>query len=159
MFTHCHAFGTSGGDQPVSEQLASDSLQELKAHYPSVFAEPKFPIVCDNSVHFEHRIRLKDESAPPPHRKTYPSHQEELAELKKQIVDMLSKNQIRPSDSPYGAPILFSKKKDGRLRLCVDYRALNKNTIADSYPLPCIDELLSRLQGAKYFSRLDLRDG
>ena len=72
---------------------------------------------------------------------------------------MLSKNQIRPSDSPYGAPILFAKKKDGRLRLCVDYRALNKNTIVDSYPLPRIDELLSRLQGAKYFSRLDLRDG
>ena len=72
---------------------------------------------------------------------------------------MLSKNQIRPSDSPYGAPILFAKKKDGRLRLCVNYRALNKNTIVDSYPLPRIDELLSRLQGAKYFSRLDLRDG
>ena len=72
---------------------------------------------------------------------------------------MLSKNQIRPSDSPYGAPILFAKKKDGRLRLCVDYRALNKNTIVDSYPLPRIDELLSRLQGAKYFSRLDLCDG
>ena len=159
MFTHRHAFGTSGGDQPVSEQLASDCLQELKAHYPSVFAEPKFPIVHNNSVHFEHRIRLKDESAPPPHRKIYPLDQEELAELKKQIVDMLSKNQIRPSDSPYGAPILFAKKKDGRLRLCVDYRALNKNTIVDSYPLPHIDELLSRLQGAKYFSRLDLRDG
>ena len=64
-----------------------------------------------------------------------------------------------PSDSPYGAPILFAKKKDGRLRLCVDYRALNKNTIVDSYPLPHIDELLSRLQGARYFSRLDLHDG
>ena len=72
---------------------------------------------------------------------------------------MLNKNQIRPSDSPYGAPILFAKKKDGHLRLCVDYRALNKNTIVDSYPLPRIDELLSRLQGARYFSRLDLRDG
>ena len=58
---------------------------------------------------------------------------------------MLSKNEIRPSNSPYGAPILFAKKKDGRLRLCEDYRALNKNTIVDSYPLPCIDELLSRL--------------
>ena len=71
---------------------------------------------------------------------------------------MLSKNQIRPSDSPYGAPILFVKKKNGRLRLCIGYRALNKNTIVDSYPLPRIDELLSRLQGAEYFSRLDLRN-
>ena len=71
---------------------------------------------------------------------------------------MLSKNQIRPLDSPYGEPILFAKKKDGCLRLCIDYRALNKNTIVDSYPLPRIDELLSRLQGDKYFSRLDLCD-
>ena len=71
----------------------------------------------------------------------------------------MQENKIRVSDSPYGAPILFAKKKDGRLRLCVDYRALNKNTISDSYPLPRIEELLSRLKGAQYFSRLDLRDG
>ena len=57
---------------------------------------------------------------------------------------MLSKNYIRPSDSPYGAPILFAKKKDGRLRSCIDYRALDKNIIVDLYPLPCVDELLSR---------------
>ena len=57
------------------------------------------------------------------------------------------------------ALILFTKKKDGCLRLCVDYVALNKNTIVDSYPLPRIDELLSKLQRARYFSRLDFRDG
>lgn len=145
MFTHRHAFGTTGGDKPVSDKLAADCLQDFKDKFPSVFADPVFPIVRDASVQFEHRIRLKDESAPPPRRKIYPLDQTELAELKKQIVDMLSKNQIRPSDSPYGAPILFAKKKDGRLRLCVDYRALNKNTVVDSYPLPRIDELLSRL--------------
>ena len=72
---------------------------------------------------------------------------------------MLSKNYIRPSDSPYGAPILFTKKKDGKLRLCIDYRALNQNTIIDLYSFPCIDELLSRIWGAKYFSSLDLSDG
>ena len=159
MFTHRHAFGTSGGDQPVSEQLASDCLQELKAHYPSVFAKPKFPIVRDNLVHFEHRIRLKDESAPPPYHKIYPLDQEELAKLKTQIVYMLSKNQIRPYDGPYGVPILFEKKKHGMLKLCVDYRALKKNITIDSNPLPHIDKLLSILQGAKYFSRLDLCNG
>ena len=58
-----------------------------------------------------------------------------------------------------GHQFYLLRKKVGRLRLCVDYRALNKNTIVDSYPLPRIDELLSRLQGTKYFSRLDLRDG
>ena len=85
--------------------------------------------------------------------------QTELVELKKQIVELLKENKIRVSDSLYGAPILFAKKKDGRLRLCIDYCALNKNTISDSYPLPCIEELLSRLKGVQYFSHLDLRDG
>ena len=83
MFTQCHAFGTSGGDQLGSEQLASDCLQELKTHYPSIFAKPKFPIVCYNLVHFDHGIRLKDESAPPPYCRIYPLDQEELAKLKK----------------------------------------------------------------------------
>ena len=71
----------------------------------------------------------------------------------------MKENKVRVSDSPYGAPILFAKKKDGQLRLCVDYCALNKNTISESYPLPCIEELLSWLKGAQYFSLLDLRDG
>ena len=83
MFTHRHAFGSTGGDEPVSEQLAANCLQDLKTQFPSVFAEPQFPIVRDDSVHFEHRIRLKDEAAPPPRRKIYPLDQEELAELKK----------------------------------------------------------------------------
>ena len=83
MFTHRHAFGSTGGDKPASEELAADYLQDLKNQFPQVFAEPKFPIVRDNSVHFEHRIRLKDEAAPPPRRKIYPLDQEELAELKK----------------------------------------------------------------------------
>ena len=83
MLTHRHTFGSTGGDEPVSEQLAADCLQDLKTQFPSVFAEPQFPIVRDDSVHFEHRIRLKDEAAPPPRRKIYPLDQEELAELKK----------------------------------------------------------------------------
>ena len=62
------------------------------------------------------------------------------------------------SSSPYGAPILFAKKKDGRLRICIDYCLLNSNTVTDSYPLPRIDEMLQRIQGANVFSKLDLRD-
>ena len=66
---------------------------------------------------------------------------------------------IQPSKSPFGAPILFVKKKDGTMRMCVDYRALNNITIKNSYPLPRVDELFDRLQGAKYFSKIDLRSG
>src|SRR4029078_13503138 len=63
------------------------------------------------------------------------------------------------SKSPFGAPILFVKKKDGTMRMCVDYRALNRITIKNSYPLPRVDELFDRLQGARYFSKIDLRSG
>ena len=71
----------------------------------------------------------------------------------------LAQGHIRPSQSPYGAPILFVPKKDGRWRMCIDYRALNKQTIKDRYPLPRIDDLLDRLGKAKYFSTIDLASG
>jgi hypothetical protein len=66
---------------------------------------------------------------------------------------------IQPSKSPFGAPVLFVKKKDGTTRMCIDYRALNDITVKNSYPLPRIDELFDRLQGARYFSKFDLRSG
>ena len=81
----------------------------------------------------------------------------ELAELKKQIEDLLEKKFIRPSASPWGAPILLVKKKDVGSRLCVDYRQLNKLTIKNKYPLPRIDELLDQLRRATMISKIDLR--
>ncbi|KAL2246141.1 UNVERIFIED_CONTAM: Transposon Ty3-G Gag-Pol polyprotein [Sesamum indicum] len=83
----------------------------------------------------------------------------ELQELKKQIEELLGKGFIRPSTSPWGAPVLFVKKKDGSMRLCVDYRQLNKVTVKNKYPLPRIDDLLDQLKGATTFSKLDLRSG
>ena len=83
----------------------------------------------------------------------------ELTELKKQIEDLLEKKFIRPSASPWGAPVLLVKKKDGSSRLCVDYRQLNKLTIKNKYRLSRIDDLLDQLRGAVVFSKIDLRSG
>jgi hypothetical protein len=95
----------------------------------------------------------------PPSRPIYKMSYMELDELKKQLVDLLKKGYIKPSVSPFGAPVLFVHKKDGTLRLCVDYRALNKITIKNRYPLPRIDELIDRLVGAQYFTKIDLYSG
>nr|GFC27608.1 retrotransposable element Tf2 [Tanacetum cinerariifolium] len=78
-------------------------------------------------------------------------------ELKDQLQELLERGFIRPSVSPWGAPVLFVKKKDGSLRLCIDYRELNKITIRNRYPLPRIDDLFDQLQGAMHFSKIDLR--
>ncbi|GJP40575.1 hypothetical protein CLOM_g239, partial [Closterium sp. NIES-68] len=83
----------------------------------------------------------------------------EYEEAKQQIEEYLRKGWIEPSASPYGAPILFVNKKGGGLRMCFDYRALNKITIKNRYPLPRIEDLFDRLQGAQWFSALDLTQG
>ena len=83
----------------------------------------------------------------------------ELEELKKQLEELLAKGFIRPSVSPWGAPILFVKKKDGSVRMCIDYRQLNAVTVKNKYPLPRIDDLLDQLRGAAVFSKIDLRSG
>jgi hypothetical protein len=106
----------------------------------------------------DHRIELIPGSAPQS-RPTIRLSATELAELKKQLAELEAAGFIRPSKSPFGAPILFVKKKDGTMRMCVDYRALNRITIKNSYPLPRVDELFDRLQGARYFSKIDLRSG
>ena len=83
----------------------------------------------------------------------------ELKELTEQLKDLLEKGFIRPSISPWGAPVLFVKKKNGSLRMCIDYRQLNKVTVKNKYPLPRIDDLFDQLQGSKCFSKIDLRFG
>ena len=83
----------------------------------------------------------------------------ELNELKSQLKQLIDKNYIRPSVSPWGAPVIFVKKKDGTIRLCIDYRQLNKMTIKNRYMLPHIDDLFDQLRGATVFSKIDLRFG
>ena len=81
----------------------------------------------------------------------------EMLELKKQVQELEDLGFVRPNTSPWGVLVLFVKKKDGTLRLCIDYRELNKVTIKNKYDLPRIDDLFDQLQGAMIFSKIDLR--
>uniref|UniRef100_A0A0G4GEL8 Reverse transcriptase domain-containing protein n=1 Tax=Chromera velia CCMP2878 TaxID=1169474 RepID=A0A0G4GEL8_9ALVE len=104
----------------------------------------------------ECHIKLEPGHRPParaPYRLTYG----QLDELRKQLESYLAKGQIRPSNSPFAAPVLFVTKADGTQRMCIDYTQLNKICVRDRYPLPHPDDLISCLHGAKYFSSLDLR--
>jgi hypothetical protein len=83
----------------------------------------------------------------------------ELVELKKQIDELLEKGYIRPSTSPWAAPVLFVEKKDGTKRMCIDYKALNEVTVKNKYPLPQIEDLFNQLRGASVFSKIYLRSG
>jgi hypothetical protein len=83
----------------------------------------------------------------------------ELEELQMQLGELMERGYIRPSVSPWGAPILFVKKKDGTLRLCIDFRQLNKVTVEKKYPLPRINDLFDQLKNEKIFSKIDLRSG
>ena len=124
--------------------------------FPDVFPDDISGLPPDREVEFT--IDLIPETEPisiPPYRMA-PA---EMRELKAQLEDLLSKGFIRPSISPWGAPVLFVKKKDGSLRLCIDYRQLNRVTICNQYPLPRIDELFDQLQGSRVYSKIDLRSG
>ena len=82
-----------------------------------------------------------------------------LQELRVQLQELLDKGFIRPCTSPWGAPVLFAKKKGKTLRLCIDYRQLNRVTIKNQYPLPRSDDLFDQLRGARVYSKIDLRTG
>src|SRR6202165_3009498 len=107
---------------------------------------------------YDHEIPLIP-GAKPPFGTIYSMSPTELETLRKYVEKNLAKGFLRHSQSPCGAPVLFVKKSDGTLRLCVDYRGLNKITIKNCYPLPLIAELLDRISRAKYFTKFDVRDG
>jgi hypothetical protein len=124
--------------------------------YPDVFPDELPGMPPDRDVEFV--IELQPSTAPISKR-PYRMPPKKLAELKNQLQKLLDKGYIRPSSSPWGCPTLFVKKKDGSLRLCVDYRPLNAVTIKNKYPLPRIDVLFDQLAGARVLSKTDLRSG
>jgi hypothetical protein len=140
-----------------ANSFLQQQLMELKNNYADVFPS-ELPAGMPPERTVKHNIQLFADHTPPCHR-PYRMSQSELDELKIQLDELLSKGFIVPSVSPYGAPVLFVKKKDGTKRLCIDYRSLNKLTIRNKYPIPYIDQLFDSLVHAKYFSKLDLMSG
>ncbi|KAJ9532236.1 hypothetical protein QJQ45_003960 [Haematococcus lacustris] len=130
-------------------------LQDLLDEYSDVF-QPITGLPPERAV--GHSIPLQPDGKPPA-RPSYRMSKPEQEELRKQITDLLAKGLIEPSSSPYAAPVLFVQKKSGELRMCIDYRQLNKITIRDQYPLPRIDDLFDQLAGKTVFSSLDLQAG
>jgi hypothetical protein len=139
------------------KEPGTETEHPIIAEYADVFPKD-LPNELPPSRSVDHRIELLDPK-PPNAQPIYRMTPLELDVLRKELDDMLEKQHIQPSKSPYGAPVIFIKKKDGTMRLCIDYRVLNKLTIKNRYPLPRIDRLLDQLQGAKVFSKIDLRTG
>ena len=131
--------------------------QELAQEFKDVFPD-QLPKELPPVRGIEHRIDLID-GAKPPKSSIYRMTEMELKELKSQLDDLLKNGFIKPSLSAFGSPILFVRKKDGSMRLVVDYRKLNAITIKNSFGLPRADEQLSSIKGAQWFTKLDLHSG
>ena len=130
-------------------------VDKIVESYQDIFTSPTgVPLHCQ----VKHSIDLIP-GAPVPNGPVYRRSLMENEEIKRQIEELLQKGHIRPSSSPCGSPIVLVQKKDGTWRLCIDYRALNKITVRNRYPIPRIDDLLDQLKGAKYFSKIDLKSG
>jgi len=132
-------------------------LRNLCKEYQDIFKDdllPGLPV----SRHVDHAIILQEGSIPPK-KKLYRLSQKEEDILKDQLKQLIDKGFVVPSSSPYGAPVIFVKKKDGKLRMCVDYHALNSQTIKNAYPLPRIDEMFDRIYSGRVFSSFDLTSG
>ncbi|KAA3470922.1 reverse transcriptase [Gossypium australe] len=138
-----------------AKEVTVNEVRTVK-EFVDVFLEELPGLPPDREVEF--RIELLPGTAPvsiAPYRMA----PKELVELKAQIQELFDRGFIRPSVSPWGVLVLFVKKKDGSMRICIDYRQLNKLTIKNKYPLPRIDDLFDQLKGASVFSKIDLRSG
>ena len=153
-FTQVEHHNVWDPDEVLSNQTGD--LPAEFAAYRDVFSpEDAEPLPPHSAA--DHAIDLLP-GTQPPHGTIYPLSPRELEVLREYLDDALQKGWIQPSKSPAGAPILFVPKSDGSLRLCVDYRALNRITVKNRYPLPLIGEIINRVEGAKFFTKIDIKD-
>ncbi|GJY60922.1 putative reverse transcriptase domain-containing protein [Tanacetum coccineum] len=138
-----------------SEKKRLDNVPIVQ-DFPEVFPEDLPGLPPTRQVEFQ--IDLIPGAAPVA-RAPYRLAPSEMKELSEQLKELSDKGFIRPSSSPWGAPVLFVKKKDGSFRMCIDYRELNKLTVKNRYPLPRIDDLFDQLQGSSVYLKIDLRSG
>ena len=139
-----------GGDNPLVKPL----LDEFRS---TVFGEPKPGVPRKRGV--EHAIQLQPGTVPPAARPLRHQSEKDAAVMQEYVEAGLTSGILQPSVSPYGSMALIVKKKDGTPRVVIDYRALNEVTVKNKYPLPLMDELFDRTQGACFFSVIDLRNG
>ncbi len=141
-------------DSPLSEEWKDRITTKLNS-VPEVFATGDLDYGHTTAV--KHRIRLSDPT--PFKQRVRPIHPSDYEAVRLHLQELKDANIIRESDSPYASPIVIVKKKDGSIRLCIDYRKLNNQTIKDAYALPNIEETFSALTGSKWFSVMDLKSG
>jgi hypothetical protein len=139
----------------VLNHLDAASTLDIRtvSKFSDVFPEELPGMPPDHEIEFV--IELVPDTAPI-FKRPYRMAANQLVNLKEQLQELLDKGYIRPSASPWGAPIIFVPKKDGTQRMCMDYRSLNEVTIKNKYPLPRIDDLFDQLKGACVFSKIDL---
>ncbi|GKC79293.1 putative reverse transcriptase domain-containing protein, partial [Tanacetum coccineum] len=140
-------------DKSKGKQLKDVSFVR---YFPEVFPEDLPGLPPARPVELQIDLILR---AAPVAQAPYRLDLSEMKELSEQLQELSDKCFIRPSSSPWGAPVLFVKKKDGSFRMCIDYRKLNKLTVKNRYPLPRIDDLFDQLQGSSIYSKIDLRSG
>ncbi|GJW64245.1 putative reverse transcriptase domain-containing protein [Tanacetum coccineum] len=150
----CHLFLAHVTEKKSKEKRLEDV--PVIHDFPEVFPEELPGLPPPRQVEF--RIDLVPGAAPVA-RAPYRLAPSEMRELSVQLQELLEKGFIHPSSSPWGAPVLFVKKKDGSFRMCIDYRELNKLTVKNRYPLPRINDLFDQLQGSSVYSKIDLRSG
>ncbi|GJR32169.1 putative reverse transcriptase domain-containing protein [Tanacetum coccineum] len=153
-----HVFLAHVTTKEIEDKSEKKRLEDVPIvkDFPDVFPEDLPGLPPTRQVEFQ--IDLVPGAAPVA-RAPYRLAPSEMKELADQLQELSDKGFIRPSSSPWGAPVLFVKKKDGSLRMCIDYRELNKLTVKNRYPLPRIDDLFDQLQGSSVYSKIDLRSG